>query len=241
MLSGLPTVFGIKVYEESSDQKHPLGTKGITLDGRIFRYGQANGSCAVGKICTVADLVANHEDRACNTFAIGDTSVTVTLGATAVTENYYAEGYLVVNDDTGEGTAYPIESNPASSGSEDITVYLKQPIHTAAGADTTVTLVANPWRDVATSAGDSKVDIGAGVPLITVTDNYYAWFQTGGMCPVLSNATVPVAGQPVCVADTTAGSVEPRAAATDGTVGRAVTGLTYTSGEYNPIFLTMDN
>ena len=51
-------------------------------------------------------------DLAITTAAAGATSVTVTLGATAATEDQYKDGFLYINDGaTGEGHVYKIKSN----------------------------------------------------------------------------------------------------------------------------------
>ena len=59
----------------------------------------------------------------------GDTSITVTLGATAATKDQYADGYIYTNDNTttsdrGEGQIYRIASNPAADGSATLAVTL---------------------------------------------------------------------------------------------------------------------
>jgi len=242
MNSGLPTVFGIKPWKESSTPKHQVGSKGYTNDGRVFRYIKADGALTLGHVSIAADLVGNHEDIGTNTHAIGDKSITATAGATAVTANMYTNGYVVVNDDTGQGTSYGIEGHTTvSAAGGDITVYLKDRIRITAIAGTTVTLVRNPYRDVITGPGDATLDIFTGVPILTISDGYYGWTQTGGICSVLSDATVPVALRGVIISNGVAGSVEVvTAIATETVIGQALN-MTYVDGEYNPIQLTWDN
>ena len=93
---------------------HPYGTRMVLPDGRVFYYGQTDGAQTAGAICQSAVGVANHDmDLATNTASAGDKSVTVTLGGTAATEDQYADGYLYVNDGTGEGHNYKIRQHDA--------------------------------------------------------------------------------------------------------------------------------
>ena len=85
-------------------QLHPLSTRMVLPDGRVYYYGQADGAITSGKVCQSAVGIANHDmDLAVNTASAGDKSLTVTVGGTAVTEEEYKDGYVYVNDGTGEG------------------------------------------------------------------------------------------------------------------------------------------
>jgi len=241
MLSGIPTVFGINPLDTSSTPKHDLGTYGYTADGRLFRYAKAGGTgLSQGQLQIMADLAGNHDDCATNTASKGDTTVTVTLGATAVVANEYDGGYMVVNDDTGEGTTYRIESVPASSGSEDVVVVLKDALWENFGAGTTVTLVRNPYYGILVSDG-TQTDTALGVPIVDVTANYYCWIQTKGICSVLADTGAqPSGGSPITIGDTSTGGVEARNAAGEPYLGMGLKGITYTSGEYEPVLLQID-
>src|SRR4249920_1582699 len=96
------------IREISSTQNVKLGVKGETIDGRIYRYAKAGAvNVAAGKINVAAAHVANHVNQVVQAAAaIGDTRVSLTLGATAATANQYKGGLLVINDATGEGIAY---------------------------------------------------------------------------------------------------------------------------------------
>lgn len=78
----------------SSIQMHNLGERAVTPDGRSFRYVKAGGTALVpGKLYQAPAEVTNHQNLApTDAVAIGATSLTVTLGATAATANQYAGG-----------------------------------------------------------------------------------------------------------------------------------------------------
>ena len=102
---------------------HPYGTRMVLPDSRVYYYGQTDGAQTAGAICQSAVGVANHDmDLAVNTASASDKSLSVTVGGTAVTEDQYAEGYVYVNDGTGEGHIYKIRQHDAidSSGSGTI-------------------------------------------------------------------------------------------------------------------------
>lgn len=232
------------VWATSATPENILGSKVITNDGRIYRY-VLNGATelAPGKL-TIApagfEAVDNHADLATNTAAIGDTTVTVTLGGTAVTANEYAGGQLVINDDTGEGISYGIDSHPAqSSTTGDVVITLSEPILVAFGAGTTATLVKNKFNGVVIATGGTQTSVPVGVPNVTIPADYYGWVQTGGTCAVLQSGTnTPTKGEPVTIGEATNGSVSGRDSIAEPEVGIGLD--TATSGEYNPVHLMID-
>ena len=228
------------IWSESEQPRFQLGMLAQTPDGRKYRYCK-NGAAALlkGKLLVSVLSEDNHSDIAVNTAEIGDTSVTVTLGATAVLANQYSEGLLVVNDDTGEGIAYGIKSHPASDGSEDIIVELTEPIAIAFVAGTTVSLVENRYRDLVIATGGTQTDAPAGVPNIDVTAAYYFWAQVRGTCAVLMSATNnPTKGEPCTIGEATDGSVSGRDAVAEPLVGISLD--TSVSAEYNPVDLKLE-
>ena len=191
-------------------QLHPLSTRMVLPDGRVFYYGQTDGAQTAGAICQSAVGVANHDmDLATNTASAGDKSVTVTVGGTAATEDQYKDGYLYVNDGTGEGHIYKIRQHDAidSSGSGAINLYDGDPIATGFAAATIVGLAKNPYKDFIvfpTTATGHPV----GVAATDFDDDDYGWLQTWGPAAVLCDVAF-VIGNHVRVSDNTARSGEP--------------------------------
>ena len=189
---------------------HPYGTRMVLPDGRVFYYGQTDGAQTAGAICQSAVGIANHDmDLATNTASAGDKSVTVTVGGTAVTANQYADGYLYVNDGTGEGHIYKIRQHDAisSSGSGAINLYDGDAIATGFAAATIAGLAKNPYKDFivypTTSTGHA-----VGVAATDFDDDDFGWLQTWGPAAVLCDVAF-VIGNHVRVSDGTAGSGEP--------------------------------
>jgi len=237
----MPVVYGIHPHTASSEQKHPLGTVGLMNDGRAYRYGQAATAAdlAPGKICIAPDITTNHEDCAVNTFTIGDRTIDVTLGATAITGNEYEEGFVNITDETGQGIMYKIKRCPPTDSEGEVTITLEEPIRVTAAAATTVTLYRNKYRDIVVSAS-TKTDLPVGVPNVTIAADYYGWFQIKGPCSVLNDETTTVvAGTPVVIGAVTAGAVEVAAADTEAVVGICPAGAVADEEEYTVIELTL--
>lgn len=238
-LTGLPVIYGIKPHETSSDQKHPLGSKGVTNDGRTYRYAQAGGvELDPGLLCMAIDITTLHEDRDVNTFVAGDRNITVSIGATAITAGEYEEGFVNITDAAGQGILYAIAHCPAADASTDVVITLEEPIVIGAAAATTVTLIRNKYRDILVTDGVEE-DLPVGVPNVTVAVDFYAWVQTGGYCSILVGANDTTEGADITIDTTTAGGVETRATV-ERKVGIQPKGAGADVGEYGIFELTLD-
>lgn len=215
-------------------QRYPDGA------GRVFRFTLAGASnLARGKLCVAPTIVANHINLSWQTVpTVGAKTVKVTLGATAATADQYKGGWLVVNDATGEGRAYPIEGHPAAGSAGTITLKLKESIDTAGVAsEANVDLVANNWRGAVISVTD-QADMPIGVPVVAITSGQYGWLQTSGPCAVLMDEAV-TNGQAVTIGTGVAGAVEAQDAAGEPVVG-IVSGTAGVDTEYQLVELMID-
>lgn len=237
VLSGAVELFAQDILSISSTQQHPLGTQGVTKDGRVYRYGRAGGTTlAPGKLAVAATQAANHENMACAAASAGATTVTVTLGATAATLNQYAGGYLVINDVNGEGIAYLISGHPAADASATLVVTLAQPIQVALTSSSEASLVLNPWADAVISVSD-QLDMPVGIPNVSITNAYYGWFQTRGVCSALADETLAV-GEMLTIGSSVGGALEELDATGEALVGVAIQAGVDT--EYRAVYLLID-
>jgi len=242
-MTGAPVIYGINPHTASSDQKHPLGTMGVTNDGRTYRYAQNAGSNALspGKLCQAPDITGHHEDRPVNSFLVNDKTMSVALGATAITGNEYEEGFVNVTDETGEGIMYKIKSCPPTDSSGTVLIELAEPIIVAAHADATVTLYRNKYRDIViTAQASDQAVLPVGVPNVTIAADYYGWIQTGGPCSILIDSQEITVGKPITVGSAVDGAVESLNAATEPPVGFNPAGVDADAGEYGVFELTLD-
>ena len=224
----------------SSTRKESLGCRRIDKYGRVWVYSKAGTTAlAAGKITQAAAATANHVNIAVATSAaIGASEVNVTLGATAATANQYEGGWLHINDATGEGYEYRIESHPAADASAACLIKLEETIRVALVAGTSeVSLIPNSY--VGTAVSTTEEAQYTGVPCVAVTASYYYWSQIGGDAICLTGDTAAVgtmltggstAGELVAI-NTTLDIDQPIVAVSKATAG--------VDGEYKPVYLLL--
>jgi hypothetical protein len=228
------------VFKTSTSKLMRLGSQGITRDGRLFRYGLAGAvALSAGKLVQIPAVVANHQNLAVQTAAVvGDTTLLLTLGATAATQDQYADGYAVGYDVAGIGQCLNIQGNASAALSTTVSVFLADPVATAAATTGKFNLELNPYAGVLISTSGDTTEMVVGVPNVAIAAASYGWFQTRGVAAVLSNGTI-TKGAGVIKSATTAGATDIEAT---GTITQRVgTQLqTGTSTKYNTTYLTID-
>ena len=204
------------IYQESLVAKTDLGRFIDFQDGRRFRYCQADGAITKGHVAAGGAVVANDNTVtqtgmtvALSNGYIGEKVINVLLAA-ATTANLYAGGYLTVEGGTGLGQIRKIKSNKAGGASVaapcEVTLY--DPLEVALNATSIITLTKNKYKDVIVAPAGTDVAPLIGVPLISITDDYYFWAQTRGYAPIVvdDSATLTI-GETVSIGATDAGSV----------------------------------
>ena len=200
----------IDPYAQSSEQEFPLGSKLVGGD-RVWRYVKAGGGELAIAVPTQGAVV-QHTDAEDDivvgaSAAVGDTEVVLTSATNIVVAiDYYKEGYLIVNDEAGEGQMYKIKTSPALVSTNDSTFTLYDPLTIALTTASQVGLRKSPFDAVIATAAP-LTNIFTGIPMRVITTLYYGWLQTGGLAAVETNAAITV-GQVVYVG-TTAAQVDP--------------------------------
>jgi hypothetical protein len=227
------------LLEESATQKHPLGILRFTEDGRAFRYAKAGEALSPGKVGQMIDAVALHVKQACPVAAAGTKRIGLTVGATAVTEDYYKDGYLQIYDGTttGLGMQYRILGNTACDASGVTYVTLEEGIKYALTASDYYSLVANPWSSITQNA--SLAHGFAGVVPRPVTSAYYFWIQTGGIACCLNGGNTTLGAGFVPSATEGALKTQPDGALDSAPVGYC-TAFAAVDTKYCPVMLNID-
>ena len=206
LLQTIPTVLGQDAFTSSATQLHPLGTRAVTRDGRIFRYAMCGDTALVaGNVIQSPAIVANHLANTAPAVAIGATSFSYTPGNTAAAANYYAEGYLGVDTTPGNGYTYQVSGHAAITASTAFTLNLIDSIQIAFTTATRYGLIANPYRGVIQFPVTTATGIGVGVAGYVIAASQYGWIQTFGIGSVLIAGT-PALGAGVMTPSTAAGS-----------------------------------
>jgi hypothetical protein len=236
-LSGDVAVAASSVTSSSATKEFALGARAKMPDGRTFRYCLAGGTALVpGKLQQAPAQITNHQNLTPAAAAIGATSVTVTLGATAATANQYAEGWVVVTVTPGQGYQYKIASHPAADASATLVLTLEDPIAVALTASSRVDLVLNPYSGVIVNPS-TATSAPVGVAVYPVTAAQYGWIQTGGSSVILADGALAV-GTNVAASNAVAGAVE-AATGVQAAIGEALTGVADT--EYGAVRLLLDS
>lgn len=184
------------LFEESSAQKHRLGTVRRLADGREFVYakmGATNGVAGQLYQTPAVDL-ANVANVTVANANIGDRVLTitpVTIVAGDLTANTFAEGYVHVSTGASNGQAYKIKSHGtlAANTAANFTLYDKVRSANIVTANSFVTLTRNPCKAVIVHPSPPTCTV-VGVCTYVTTANYYVWLQKKGPCAVEVDETV---------------------------------------------------
>ena len=203
------TVYGKAGWEkqQTSDQRHKLGTRMAFADGRVYRYAQDSGAgIAAGRLvqAPVTDTADDMDLAWSSGGAVGATTVTTGTSLT-ITKDQYKEGWLYVNDDNGEGCIYPIKSNTAVSGAIGCQFTIDEEDGFSIALTSTSSLfgvVYNIYDSVIVQP-TTLTNAAVGVSTTTVTASYYTWLQTWGPCALLDQGSTWVVGDQIAASEAT--------------------------------------
>lgn len=194
-------------FSESATKLFPLGSK-LEYGDRKFRYAHIynGGGVAAGVTLENIAATAHHRDLVVAAASAGAKSITVTLGGTEATVDYYNEGYIHINDAAGQGQLLKIKDHPQADSEATLVLTLYDPLKTAITTSSKADLISSNYKSINT-ASNTPVGVIVGVSTIAMTANYYGWVQTSGPCSVLTSGAV-VLGHAAVRSDTTAGAIE---------------------------------
>jgi hypothetical protein len=202
------------LYTESAYQQQMLGQLYISPRGNKYRYVQAGGSALVtGNL--LQEAVEDTNFRSMVVYAnaaIGATQVSVTLGGTAVTANYFDEGHLFVESSTGIGQAFRIKRHTVQTSTTGVCTFtLDRPLKIALTTSSQVTVRKSAYDGVIQYPVTTQTGGAVGVALYAMTASYFGWIQSGGDCPCLfdtgTNTSNGISG--IGPSAAVAGSVKP--------------------------------
>jgi len=227
------------VLTPSTAKKHPLGTLGMTADGRTYRYCKAGAAILRPEWgamnfnehltgCTGQSSEADCQPDA----AIGDTTVVILDTATRAVD-YYADGYMVSFDVPGQ--IIKIVSSTAGAGTS-VTLTLETPL--VAVITGTCNIYPSPWGNIRSayttqSANWHPIMV---VPPCAVASASYFWGQIKGPCWITPTSWPMDAAYEHNVEFVTDGSIQPSAAASAKQhAGRMIAG-----GNYGDAFIMLE-
>ena len=227
--------------DETTDQRHPLGTTMTFVDGRRYKYVEAGGSNIEEGLLVASEAVVNHHDEdlvVATGASAGGTTVSVTLEGTIATENLYAEGYIFFNlESPSNAYFYKIKSHPeiASSGTGVITIDEEDGFEEAIVAGTDKAgLIKSPYKDIVVAPA-AVAGRFVGVTVRDLTAGSYGWVQTAGMSVAKIDGT-PAVGTLVGASSNHAGQLLAVGADTTPAIAR-LQGKAGVDNEYHTVFL----
>lgn len=212
----------------ASNNAIPLGSRVISQSGVEYARALVGAvALAPGKLYQAPAEITNHQGLTPAAAAIGALEVTVTLGATAATANYYADGSLVVTITPGQGYRYRILSHPAADALATLVLTLvpSEPIQVALTTSSRVDLFPNIFSNVVVNP-TSATSAPVGASVNTAGIGKYTWLARNGDVVLLADGTVTV-GTALVASNATAGAVE-ALTGVQAAIGNALTGIATT-------------
>lgn len=222
MFSGFMDLSPIDIRKTSDVHNGiPLGTWGFTRSGKAYRWSKNGGTAlATGKLNVNADMDSNVVNKTvAATVAAGAFQVVVDA-AGAITADAYRDGFLTVNDATGEGHDYLIVSNTGTSGAAEMTVTLANPLVEGLTVDVSEVILSKHAADGVVISATDQADMPTGISNTAVAASYYFWNQVWGNCSALADETLN-RGKQLTTGTGTAGAVEELDAVAEPVVGFA--------------------
>ena len=233
-------------WEVVDEARHDPGTRATTQDGRSFYYACSRSASLIpaGNLLSNAPVDVDFDDLAIGTLTVGATSAAITSGsgsAKTYAANELVGGFMQTNSGTtGQGRQYRITANPAVASATATTIEFEAIREEDFNANTTVTIVPNPYSSVTISAAVTSLCIGVTSVDVPVgsTDPQYFWAQTWGVGCVLSGASGDILGHALILHTTDGASI----GLVDGSSGDEpqIIGtnlFTSVSADFMPVFL----
>ena len=207
----------------STTQKHRLGTKMQYNDGRVFYYSKAAEAITAGQLTMGSQSATDHDTGlVVVSGAAGATRIVVTNGgSTAVTgsgkftgdfatRGDYVDGYLFINDVTGQGQIFQIEDHSSAATGAALTIDLadNESVQTALTTSSRVGLHKPVGHSVEMWDASDIDGPPLGVPTHDIASGEYFWNQTAGPAAVLTAGTLVLGNEAYSSTD---GAVEPSA------------------------------
>lgn len=212
-------------YDIHSAKEFRIGTRGITEDGRVFRYCRASsngisrpfwgGQC--GFKYDTAETYDCLESTTSTAKVAGDFELTAVDTNTDHVADWFAEGYAALT--VGSIIQlYRIRKNTVGHATTAVvfTLYDPLPIDVASGSQ--IQVFPSIYGSINTHHGltGATERIFVCMPISTVTASYYFWGQTWGPCYGIPTATFSRTGYSHELFFSNDGGVQFRAASADG-------------------------
>jgi hypothetical protein len=205
------TIMGKWGWEQitTTAKKHKLGTMMQIVD-TTYRYCSAGEAVIAGELMEASIVEGNENDDlvVATTGSAGGTTIGVTFDG-AVTENEYADGFLISNVDasTALGWRYRIKSHPAGTANVTVTIDHEDGFVTEWLAGTAKAGAFKSPYNAVLQSNTTHLGQAVGVTVSDIASASYGWLQTNGPALCLIQGT-PGVGTGLMRSNGTTGAVE---------------------------------
>jgi hypothetical protein len=176
-----------------------LGQRGVTPDGREWAYVQASAAVSAGHLAVPAAVTSVSTTISSSTDALSRI-VYITKASAGWTVGAFADGYVHIDNGTGEGQVAKIKDNTVDT----LELYPEDALGTALAGTSTMKIWTNHLvRKAVTS---TKVQNAVGFAQVAFAANDYGWVLTRGMGVAISD-TAGTIGKSLVSGGSTAGEV----------------------------------
>jgi len=185
---------GLGLHACETTQRHAVGRRLITDDGRVYRYCLAT----TGGVDGYHGCMSLADDVIGEVITVTSPSAAASIGglSTYITETGFVKdqlvgAYIFIYDASGGGQFRRVAHNDASLTSKT-KIYVDEPWDQAIAGTEYAEMFENPWS-LCTKTATGKACIIA-VPACTAAASYYFWGQTWGPCVVSPGETIVPSG-----------------------------------------------
>lgn len=191
------TAYDLGIYAIDTVQRFRFGTRYLTDDGRVFKFGKAGGTLNPDLGCHsyVAQHVAYATVAASTAVGVIDFKIDVAASDGAAASGVIAVdelqgGYVIIFPHSSNSMHRYIEGNTVvASGGGEMTLTVDAPLNIATVVDVThAECMASPYSDVRNLTTGLRSVIG--IPTVPATASTYTWLQTWGPCWVAPQGEV---------------------------------------------------
>lgn len=176
-----------------------LGQRAVTPDGREWAYVQASAAISAGHCAVPAAVTSVGTTISSSTDSQGR-NIFITKAAAGWTVGQFADGYVHIDNGTGEGQVAKIKDNTVDT----LELYPEDALGTALGVTSTMKIWTNHL--VRKAVITTRVQNAVGVAQVAFAANDYGWVLTRGMGQIISD-TAGTVGKSLVTGGSTAGEV----------------------------------
>ncbi|KKM71569.1 hypothetical protein LCGC14_1429280 [marine sediment metagenome] len=180
-----------EIYDPRPGSSLPLGARGYSPNGRIFRMARASTvALTVGQLVRKPENEIRYADMSVATaVGAGNTKFTLTMNGPTIALDDYRDGTVYFNDGPNQGHSYAIVGNSLTAANGTLTIDINTGLTIALTTSSKATIIKNRYDGVRVTE-PSPVERTLGVVPVAVTASYYFWLQTGGPAIILQDGNL---------------------------------------------------